>query len=44
MWFNLLQLKKRTAGQLSDRLKFFAGQIENLPVLSYSPAVFTKTD
>ena len=32
------------AGQLSDRLKTFAGQNENLPVLSDSPADFAKTD
>ena len=31
------------AGHLSDKLKFSAGQIENLPVLSDSPAVFAKT-
>ena len=30
-------------GHLSDKLKFYAGQNENLPVLSDSPAVFTKT-
>ena len=30
-------------GHLSDKLKFSAGQIENLPVLSDSPAVFVKT-
>ena len=34
---------KSVAGQLSDRLKIFAGQNENLPVLSDSPAVFVKT-
>ena len=31
-------------GHLSDKPKFSAGQNENLPVLSYSPAVFAKTD
>ena len=35
---------KSVAGQLSDRLKIFAGQNENFPVLSDSPAVFAKTD
>ena len=30
-------------GHLSDKLKFSAGQNENLPVLSDSPAVFVKT-
>ena len=34
---------KSVAGQLSDRLKIFAGQNENLPALSDSPAVFAKT-
>ena len=34
---------KSVEGQLSDRQKIFAGQNENLPVLSDSPAVFTKT-
>ena len=34
---------KSVAGQLSDRQKISAGQNENLPVLSDSPAVFTKT-
>ena len=34
---------KIVAGQLSDRPKVFAGQNENLPVLSDSPAVFAKT-
>ena len=34
---------KSVAGQLSDRPKIFAGQNENLPVLSDSPAVFAKT-
>ena len=32
-----------TTGHLSDKLKFSAGQNENLPVLSDSPAVFAKT-
>ena len=30
-------------GHLSDKLNFSAGQNENLPVLSDSPAVFAKT-
>ena len=34
---------KSVARQLSDRLKIFAGQNENLPVLSDSPAVFMTT-
>ena len=34
---------KSVAGQLSDRPKTFAGQNENLPVLSDSPADFAKT-
>ena len=34
---------KSIAGQLSDRPKIFAGQNENLPVLSDSPVVFAKT-
>ena len=34
---------KSVAGQLSERPKLFAGQNENLPVLSDSPAVFAKT-
>ena len=34
---------KSVAGQLSDRPEILAGQNENLPVLSDSPAVFTKT-
>ena len=34
---------KSVAGQLSDRPKSFAGQNENLPVLSDSLAVFSKT-
>ena len=37
-------LLKSVAGQLLDRQKIFAGQNENLPVLSDSPAVFAKTD
>ena len=32
------------AGQLSDKLKFSAGQNKNLPVLLDSPAVFAKTE
>ena len=32
------------AGQLSDRPKFSAGQNENLPVLSDSPAVFATSE
>ena len=35
---------KSVAVQLSDRPKCFAGQNENLPVLSDSPAVFAKTE
>ena len=35
---------KSVAGQLSDRQKIFAGQNENLPVLSDSPAVFTEAE
>ena len=34
---------KSVAGQLSDRPKIFAGQNENLPVLSDRSAVFAKT-
>ena len=34
---------KSVAGQLSDRPKIFAGQNENLSVLSDSPTVFAKT-
>ena len=33
----------RFTGHLSDRLKVFAEQNENLPVLSGSPALFVKT-
>ena len=38
----ILRLKS-VAGQLSDRPKIFAGQNENLPVLSDSPAFYAKT-
>ena len=33
----------RFTGHLSDRLKVFAGQNENLPVSSGSPVLFVKT-
>ena len=33
----------RFTRHLSDRLKAFAGQNENLPVLSGSPALFAKS-
>ena len=35
---------KSVAGQLLGRLKIFAGQNANLPVLSDSPAIFAKTE
>ena len=40
--FKILLLR-RAAGHLSDRRTFSAGQNENLPVLTGSPAVFAKT-
>ena len=39
----LLPFLPEITGHLSDKLKFSAGQNENLPVLSDSPAVFAKT-
>ena len=43
MSINKIWELKSVAGQLSHRPKIFAGQNENLPVLSESSAVFAKT-
>ena len=42
MSINKIWWLKSLKGQPSDRPKIFAGRNENLPVLSDSPAVFTK--